>query len=66
MGLFQLNSLVFSEAAQHVLDKLVKLQTQVARDAETHDSNFSSYCWDITDQETREVLGSITSGVVGW
>ena len=42
------------------------LHAQAARDAETHDSNFASYYWNISQNVTREKHRSVTPGIAGW
>lgn len=42
------------------------LHAQAARDAETHDSNYASYCWNISEHMTRENKRSASPGIVGW
>lgn len=65
-GVVSAQLVVFFVSAQHILDKLAKLQRQVASDAEAHDSNFSSFCWDISEKNTSEMQSSATPGVIGW
>ena len=50
---------------QRELDMLDILHTSAARDAETHDSNFSSFFWNISQNVSKEKHRSKVPGIAG-
>jgi hypothetical protein len=50
---------------QRQLDMLDILHASAARDAESHDSNFSSFFWNISQNASKEKHRSATSGIAG-
>ena len=50
---------------QRILDMIDILHISAARDAESHDSNFSSYFWNLSQNVSKEKHRSKTPGIAG-
>ena len=52
--------------AQPHLDNVEILHANSVRDAESHDSSYSSFCWNISQNVSKEKHRSATPGIAGW